>query len=184
MGETKKTLGSVLVVEDEQDYAALLAAMLRDGGYEVQLAYDGMEALEKMQERVPDLITLDIRMPRKAGIRFFREIKSQPRFRDVPLVVVTGLTVGDRDMETYIRCFLEVEHLPRPDAYLEKPVEADQLLAVVGRAIRRRGEGDTTPAPLQGTSHTPLWGVVTERPNEGSIVAAAGDAFPRASNGA
>ncbi|NIQ77682.1 MAG: response regulator [Anaerolineae bacterium] len=141
MVETTNTLGSVLVVEDEEDYAALLAAMLRNGGYQVRVAYDGVEALKKVQEQVPDLITLDIQMPRKTGIHFFREMRPQPSLRDVPVVVVTGLTVDDRDMETFIHSFLDVEHLPIPDAYLEKPVEADQLLLVVGDAIGKRAEG-------------------------------------------
>jgi CheY-like chemotaxis protein/uncharacterized protein (DUF302 family) len=147
MGENAKTLGSVLVVEDEQDYAALLATMLRNGGYEVRVAHDGIEALEKVEEHVPDLITLDIQMPRKSGIMFFREIKAKPRLRDVPLLVVTGLTVDDRDMETFIHSFLDVEHLPRPEAYLEKPVEADELVAVVGQAIQSRVHADTTRRP-------------------------------------
>ncbi len=144
MGETANALASVLVVEDEEDYAALLAAVLRDQGYQVRVAYDGIEAVEKVQEQIPDLILLDIQMPRKTGILFFREMRSKPTLRDVPVVVVTGLTVGDPDMEMIIHSFLDVEHLARPDAYLQKPVEMEQLLEVVARTIRTGVEGEAT----------------------------------------
>lgn len=125
----------VLVVDDEPDYAELLAAFLREGGYEVSVAGDGARAEELVRARRPDAVTLDIQMPRKGGVRFFREIKSDPGYRDLPVVVVTGLTAGDRDMGTFIHAFLDVEHLPMPEAYLEKPVAQHQLLDAVRAAL-------------------------------------------------
>ena len=101
------------------------------------VVFDQRES-DLMIERVD--ATLDIQMPRKTGILFFRQMRSQPSFRNLPVVVITGLTAGDRDMETFIHSFLDVEHLPMPNAYLEKPVEADRLLLVVGNAIGKRGE--------------------------------------------
>lgn len=125
----------VLVVDDEPDYAELLATFLRDGGYEVSVAGDGARAEEAVREQRPDAITLDIQMPRKGGVRFFREIKSDPAYRDLPVIVVTGLTAGDRDMESFIHAFLDVEHLPMPEAYLEKPVTQRQLLEALRGAL-------------------------------------------------
>ena len=97
------------------------------------------------------MITLDIQMPRKTGILFFREMKSTPTLRNVPVVVVTGLTAGDPDMGTFIHSFLDVEHLPRPDAYLEKPVDIDELLATVAEAVRGN-VGDETTQPAAPSS--------------------------------
>ena len=126
----------VLVVEDETDYAELMAAWLRGYGYEVDTAVDGVEALQCVRSRRPDAITLDMQMPRKGGVEFFRQLKSDREFRDIPVTVVTGLTVDDRDMKTFIRSFLEVQHLPMPDAYSEKPVDGDELCRVVRDSLR------------------------------------------------
>ncbi len=136
MSEETSERASVLVVEDERDYAELLAAALEGGGYSVEYAVDGIDALERVRSRRPDVITLDIQMPRKGGVLFYREFKSNPSFSDIPVVVVTGITKDDRDMETFVKTFLEVEHLPMPDAYLEKPVDNRDLLRVVGDALK------------------------------------------------
>jgi CheY-like chemotaxis protein len=125
-----------LVVEDEADYADLLAEWLREDGYEVDTAVDGIEAFQLLRSRRPDVITLDMQMPRKGGVEFYRELKSNHNLRDVPVIVVTGLTVDDRDIETFIRTFLDVAHLPMPDAYLEKPVDGGEFLRVVRDSLR------------------------------------------------
>ena len=127
---------SALVVEDEPDYATLISEILQEDGYSVAMASDGIEALGSVRKQRPDVITLDIQMPRKGGVEFYRELKSDPEFNEIPVVVVTGITRDDRDMETFVRTFLEVEHLPMPDAYLEKPVDDEELLRVIRNALR------------------------------------------------
>ena len=127
---------TALVVEDEPDYATLLAEILQEDGYSVSTAGDGIEALDRVRAIRPDIITLDIQMPRKGGVQFYRELKSDPEFNEIPVVVVTGITKDDRDMETFVRTFLDVEHLPMPDAYVEKPVDDENLLEVIRNALR------------------------------------------------
>jgi CheY-like chemotaxis protein len=127
---------SALVVEDEPDYANLIAGILEEDGYSVTTASDGVEALDRVRANRPDVITLDVQMPRKGGVQFYRELKSDPEFNEIPVVVITGITRDDKDMENFVRAFLEVEHLPMPDAYLEKPVENEELLRVVRDALR------------------------------------------------
>ncbi len=130
-----------LVVEDETDYAALIATMLREADFKVTVAYDGDAALSRVREQVPDLITLDIQMPRKGGIMFYRQLKSKAEFREIPVIVITGLTRGDRDMSTFIHTFLEPDHLPHPEAYLEKPIEQESLLKVAADVLGRGSPG-------------------------------------------
>lgn len=139
METTDYVLMNALVVEDDPDYAALLAGMLRDGGYTVRTAPDGECALEEVRKQRPDIITLDIQMPRKSGVFFYRQLKSAPEFRGIPVVIVTGITRDDRDTEVFVHTFLEVEHLPSPAAYLEKPVEANKLLGTVRASLHSEG---------------------------------------------
>ena len=121
----------VLVVEDEPDFAALLQSILENGGYTAATAHDGDDAFSQVHVRKPDLITLDIQLPRRSGLFFYRKLKADAAFRDIPVVVVTGLTRDDADMENVIRSFLEPPDGPRPEAYVEKPVDGRRFLGTV-----------------------------------------------------
>ena len=79
----------ILIIDDEQDIRTYLSTLLGDQGYETIQAKDGVEAMQDVQKDPPDLITLDISMPEKSGIRFFREIKTDNRWKHIPIVVVT-----------------------------------------------------------------------------------------------
>ncbi|MBI4860530.1 MAG: hybrid sensor histidine kinase/response regulator [Candidatus Riflebacteria bacterium] len=122
----------VLVVEDEPDCAALMESIIRSLGYDVDMASTGQEALERVTARRPDLITLDIQMPKKSGALFYRQLKSMESYRDIPVVVVSGLLGGDPAASTFVHSFLDVDHLPHPNAYLEKPVDRSALQELVG----------------------------------------------------
>ena len=125
----------ILVVEDEPDFAALLQSILEKAGYSVTTAFNCDDALSAVQDVRPDLVTLDMQMPQQSGALFYRKFKSVEEFRDIPVVVVTGLTRGDRDMEHVIRSFLEPEKVPPPQAYVEKPIDAPQFLATIQEAL-------------------------------------------------
>jgi CheY-like chemotaxis protein len=127
----------VLVVEDEQDFAALMESMLRSLGYSVVIARDGEEASARVRACPPDAITLDLRMPRKSGLLFYRELKSVEGYRHVPVIIVTG-RARNRDWEYFIHAFLEAGDLPAPDGYVDKPVDPEQLRTVLRSIFARR----------------------------------------------
>ena len=129
----------VLVVEDERDYAELLAAYLRDDGFEVRVATDGVDGLAKLREQRPDVISLDLQMPNKGGVQLYRELRSDPSLCEIPVVVVTGVARDHPELGAFVRSFLQTEHLPMPDAYLEKPVAPGQFLPAVRNALREPG---------------------------------------------
>jgi CheY-like chemotaxis protein len=135
MGDERTTAKHVLVVDDEPDFAALLRSILVKAGYTVATAYDCEDALAQVRKHRPDIITLDIHMPRKSGVFFYRKLKANAAFRDVPVVVVTALTRQDREMESLIRSLLEPENVPHPQAYLEKPIDAQRLLQTIEEAL-------------------------------------------------
>jgi two-component system alkaline phosphatase synthesis response regulator PhoP len=125
----------VLVVDDEPDFAALLRSILMKAGYSVAKAYNCEDALLQVRKARPDVITLDIQMPRKSGVFFYRKLKEQEEFRDIPVVVMTGLTCKDKEMESLVRYLLEPEGIPNPDAYLEKPVDRPRFLKTIRDVI-------------------------------------------------
>jgi CheY-like chemotaxis protein len=127
----------VLVVDDEPDFAALLQSILSKAEYSVAVAHSCEDALAEVRRNRPDIITLDMQMPRKSGPLFYRTLKADPNFRDIPVVVVTAIMVGDKDMENLVRALLAPDNVPPPEAYLDKPVDGPKLLTAM-QALSRR----------------------------------------------
>ena len=120
----------ILIVDDEQDIRTYLSTLLRDQGYETIEAKDGQEALERVQEALPDLITLDISMPEKSGVRFFRELRMDNRWRQIPIVVVTGVS---EDMKTFISSRHQV---PAPEGFVAKPIDQEEILGLLRSLLK------------------------------------------------
>jgi two-component system alkaline phosphatase synthesis response regulator PhoP len=80
----------ILLVEDEELIYSLLERKLKQEGYDVVVAKDGEEGLEKMKAEKPDLILLDIVMPKKSGFEVMEEMKGDPNLKDIPVVVISN----------------------------------------------------------------------------------------------
>jgi CheY-like chemotaxis protein len=82
----------LLIVEDTEETARFLSQVLEDHGYQYQVTRNGVEAISALRENRPDLVLLDIMMPKKSGIHVIREIKTDPELKNIPVIVVTGLS--------------------------------------------------------------------------------------------
>lgn len=123
----------ILVVDDEDRNRRLMEALLVPLGYEVILAVDGEEALRKVQETPPDVILLDVMMPRINGFDVARKLKENEETRIIPIVMVTAL----QDLETRIRA-LEAG----ADDFLSKPVDKTELQARVHSLVQVKAYND------------------------------------------
>ncbi|HEX8959491.1 MAG TPA: response regulator transcription factor [Solirubrobacterales bacterium] len=124
--ETDPTGGRVLVVEDDEDIADVLRRSLRNEGYEVRTSADGVEALDVAAGFVPDLVVLDLGLPRLDGVEVCRRLRADS---DVPILMLTARAetedrVGGLDSGA--------------DDYLVKPFERRELLARIRALLRRR----------------------------------------------
>lgn len=81
---------TVLVVDDEPDVRIFLKTVLEDAGFDVMLAANGKEALERVTEQKPDVISLDLVMPKMSGLKFYKYIQKNPERAGIPVVVVTA----------------------------------------------------------------------------------------------
>ena len=91
---------TILVAEDERDIRELIAFTLRVGGFEVEEAINGLEAVEKARKLRPDLILMDVRMPKQTGSEACRELKEADETKDIPIVFLSvkqGLGLGAAD---------------------------------------------------------------------------------------
>ena len=126
MAEERKT---ILIVEDEPDTVTYLSTLLEDAGYSTVAAGDGDQALERVKASRPDLITLDITMPNKSGVRFYRDMKESDEWKGIPIIIVTGIS---SDFEKFISTRRQV---PPPEGYLSKPIDKEQILALIKQHI-------------------------------------------------
>ncbi len=101
----------ILIAEDDEFIRDIYSRIFTMNGFEVILATNGAEALEKMEETVPDLILLDIMMPYQNGKEVFKKIKQNEKLKDVPVVFLTNVSAQDD---------LEQELLDQADKYLIK----------------------------------------------------------------
>ncbi len=87
---TEKLGKTVLVIDDEPDVRLFLRTVLEDAGFDVMVAGNGKEALERMTEKNPDAISLDLVMPRMSGLKFYRYIQKNKERSCIPVVVITA----------------------------------------------------------------------------------------------
>ena len=85
----------ILIVDDDDLFVELLSDTLTAEGYEVLTASDGMEALDKVRQRLPSYIFLDLILPKIDGIRVCRYLKEDPRYSSIPVIVLTGIAAED-----------------------------------------------------------------------------------------
>ena len=118
----------ILIIDDEKDMRVYLEAVFRKEGYETESATNGEEGLWLAEAKHPDLITLDILMPKKSGIKAYRGLRTGESTKDIPIIVLTGLTRLDD-------FFGDLGELPEPDSLVEKPIEREGFVAEVKRLV-------------------------------------------------
>ena len=113
---------TVLVIDDEADVRVFLETVLKKHGYLVVTATNGAEGLKAARDKHPDLITLDLMMPKQSGTDCYRGLQKDAALAKIPVIVVSGLSG---------------RHLavPAPFAVFDKPIEPEEFIATVDRAV-------------------------------------------------
>ena len=125
----------VLVVDDDPDVRSFVVTVLEENGYMPVVAHDGVEGREKIEADRPDLVILDVLMPRGSGIRLYRHLKTEDSLKDLPVIMFTGIA-----LRSFLKSQKALEEfdggeVPKPDIYLEKPVEPDELVRAIETKI-------------------------------------------------
>jgi twitching motility two-component system response regulator PilH len=125
----------VLVVDDDPDVRLFSVTVLEEHGYTPLEAANGEEGLKMIKAEKPDLVILDILMPRQSGIRLYRELKTDKALKNIHVIVLSGIA-----KKTFLRSQKALTEfgaaeVPEPEVYLEKPVEAEDLADVIKKVI-------------------------------------------------
>lgn len=124
----------VLVVDDDSDVRSFVVTVLEQNAYTPLVAVDGIEGMEIIQKESPDLVILDVLMPRGSGIRLYHKLKTEDTYKNLPVIMFTGIA-----LRSFLKSQKALEkfdgQVPKPDIYLEKPVEPEELAAAVKKKI-------------------------------------------------
>ena len=126
----------VLIVDDDADIRTFASSVVENSGYTPIVASNGEEAMDKIREEKPDVIILDVLMPKESGIKMYRTVKTDPQFSDIPVIMLSA--IAKRTFARSQKALPESEGqppIPDPEAYLEKPVEPEELEATLKKVL-------------------------------------------------
>ena len=125
----------VLIVDDDPDVRMFNATVVEESGHTPFEAPNGEAGLEMVKKDPPDLVILDVLMPKQSGIRLYRELKTRKALMNIPVIMLSG--VAKRTFLRSQKALTEFgdKPVPEPDNYLEKPVEPEELARVIKTLI-------------------------------------------------
>ena len=123
----------ILVVDDDPDLVDSVSMKLEANNYRTTKAYDGIDAWDKIKQEKPDLVLLDVMMPKKDGYTLCAELKKDPQYKDIAVVLLTA--VAD-NVQTSNYTHHEGKTTPADD-YIAKPIDLDRLMDVVKENLMR-----------------------------------------------
>ena len=154
MNDKEKT---VLVVDDEPDIQLFLTTVLEDAGFNVMTADNGKHALEKISEQKPDLISLDLVMPKMGGVKLLAYLQKNPEWAKIPFIIVTAHAHDEMGKEDLTKLKAE-KILVGPHSYIEKPIVPSEYIKKVreslGLNVIGNSEAEDLRAKLQDKLRT------------------------------
>lgn len=139
----------VLLVDDDEQIQMFLRVALEENGYQAILARDGKEGLSKVRDERPDLIVLDVMMPKKSGFTLFKQLRKDGELKGIPIIMLTGVAgvladLDERKGETEEKPFdslkeslrkmideMRDEGLGKPEMFLDKPIDPEAFIKKV-----------------------------------------------------
>lgn len=141
---SEKTL---LIVDDEPDVRNFLAACAEDAGFNVFTAVDGEDALKQVRTHKPDLMTLDMVMPKKSGYKVLKELRAVPEFATLPVIVITAHANDEMGSEDIKNLYTTFSGPSAPKFTLEKPITPPKLMKAIAEILEVDLEASAAMAP-------------------------------------
>ena len=129
----------IMIVDDELDMRVFISTLLETSGYKPFVASHGVEGIQKVRELKPDLIILDVMMPKQGGIQMYRELKTDSELKLIPVIILSGIAKKTFFHSQNVLDSYKGESVPEPEAYIEKPPDSDELLQHVEDLLKPKG---------------------------------------------
>ena len=125
----------ILIVDDDADIRAFVKTVLEENGYIPIMANNGEEGMSKTREEKPDLVILDVLMPKQSGIKMYRELRTDDSLKEIPVIILSGIA-----KRTFLRSQEALtefgdQNVPEPEVYIEKPVEPEELAEIIKKIV-------------------------------------------------
>lgn len=127
----------VLIIDDEPDIVMYLKLLLENHGYEVVSASDGEKGLELARTETPDLVCLDIMMPRKSGVALYQQMKTDSMLKDLPCIIISAYESAYTFKGEAFRRLVPDKTIPEPLRFFEKPLDIPAFLNFVDDVFQR-----------------------------------------------
>jgi len=125
----------ILVVDDDPDVRLFNVTVIEEMGHTPLEATNGEEGMNLVKHEKPDLIILDVLMPRESGIKLYRELQSDAKLKKIPIIMLSGIAQKSFLRSQKALAEFGAAEVPAPEYYLEKPVEAEELAETIEKAL-------------------------------------------------
>lgn len=125
----------ILTVDDDPDVRLFNVTVIEENGYTPLEATNGEEGMNLVKQEKPDLIILDVLMPRESGIKLYRELQTDAKLKHIPVIILSG--IAERSFLRSQKALAEFgkAEVPAPKYYLEKPVEPEVLAETINKVL-------------------------------------------------
>ena len=125
----------IMIIDDEPDIRMYLMAALEDNGYETCDVENGKSILDAVSSQKPDLIVLDIMMPRRSGVSVYKELRTSDAVRNIPVVMISGMPAAKQFVDEEFKKLVDNEAIPLPDGFVEKPIKLPVLVESIKKLL-------------------------------------------------
>jgi two-component system, OmpR family, phosphate regulon response regulator PhoB len=131
---------TIMIIEDETDIRDYLMAALEDNGYQTCSIEEHEPVPEAMALHKPDMVIMDIMMPKRSGISIYKELRRSPEFSGIPVALITGVTPEVEFMSNGFRLLADDPSMEPPDGFVEKPIDLLALLRLIEKLLINKKE--------------------------------------------
>ncbi|MCF8040424.1 MAG: response regulator [Desulfohalobiaceae bacterium] len=127
----------ILVVDDDPDVMLFNRTVVEEEGYLPLTASNGEEGLALLKNESPDMVILDVLMPKQSGIKMYRAVKTRESWKHIPIIILSGISKRSFLKSQEVLTEFGEQPVPEPELYLEKPVEAEELAAAIREVLEK-----------------------------------------------
>ncbi len=131
---------TIMIIDDEEDIRTYLEAVLEDSGFRTCTADEEENIMAALKRHQPDLVLLDVMMPRRSGLSIFRDLRTSAEFSAIPVALISGVQRAAAFFRDDLQIMLDGRQLEPPNGFIEKPIRIEQLIEVIEQILETKGE--------------------------------------------